>query len=364
MKYQLPIYYEDVNYGSQYLNYFLSMILWDERNTPYLYLHYLMLTVKHFKDCHVDYSFDGPVACDNRLLRKYVVYGRVETLASDIMMAIKNDAYVIVNVNEKYLPGREAYQAYDFRHDLLIYGWDEERNSFMTLGFDEDFHYREMKYDAGTVEKAYYGMKEEWDYDITFYKINEEHTREGMEIKKEVACLLDDYISGNSYCKKKWNDFLAGSENQVTLCNESFYGFHGIRAYDYLIDRIGSFASVLKRNKIGNPSLGVTDIRSFHVMISHKHVLFKMLRDRRVFEQGGDEELEKQIKRLADRLTECKMLLIYMLHGRGGAREGKRIVSILKQCREDECGVIGKLMAKLQDSCGGETEKYADGFDG
>lgn len=357
MKYQLPIYYEDVNYGSQYQNYFLSMILWDESNIPYLYLHYLMLTVKHFKDCHVDYSFDGPVACDNRLLRRYVVYGRVENLVSTIMMAIKNDSYVILNVNEKFLPRREAYQAYDFRHDLLIYGYDEEQNCFMTLGFDEDFHYRKIEYDAETVEKAYYGMKEEWDYDITFYKVNEENSRESLEIKKEVSRLLHDYISGNSYCKMKLNDFFIGSECQITLCNESFYDYHGIQVYDYLIDRISGFASVLKRNKIGNPSLGVTDIRSFHVMISHKYVLMKMLSDRRVFEQRQNEELEVKIKHLADRLTECKMLLLYMLQGKGGIREGKRMITILKQCRIDECDVINELLVRLQESCRREIKK-------
>lgn len=349
MKYQLPIYYEDRNYGSQYQNYFLSMILWDEDNVQYLYLYYLMLTVKHFHDCHVDYSFDGPIACDNRLMRRYVVYGRVENVVSTIIMAIKNNSYVILNVNEKFLSRREAYQAYDFRHDLFIYGFDEEQNSFMTLGFDEDFHYRQIEYMADEVEKAYYGMKEEWDYDITFYKKNEKNPKGIFEIKKEVACLIDLYISGNSYCKKKLNDFFAGSENQIALCNESFYEFQGIQVYDYLISRISGFASVLKRTKIGNPSLGVTDIRSFHVMISHKYVLMKMLSDQRLFEQEKNQELEMQIKHLADRLTECKMLLIYMLHGKGGIREGKRILSILKQCRKDEYDVMSKLLLKLQE---------------
>lgn len=349
MKYQLPIYYEDVNYGSQYQNYFHSMILWDEDNVQYLYLYYLMLTVKHFHDCHVDYSFDGPIACDNRLMRRYVVYGRVENVVSTIIMAIKNNSYVILNVNEKFLSRREAYQAYDFRHDLLIYGYDEEQNSFMTLGFDEDFHYRQMKYKTEIVEKAYYGMKEEWDYDITFYKINEKNPRGRLDIKEEISRLLDGYINGDSYGKRRLNDFFVGSESQITLCNESFYGFHGIQVYDYMINRIGGFASVLKRNKLGSPSLGVTDIRSFHVMISHKYVLMKMLSDQRLFEQEKNQELEMQIKHLADRLTECKMLLIYMLHGKGGIKEGKRILSILKQCRKDEYDVMSKLLLKLQE---------------
>ena len=349
MKYQLPIYYEDINYGSQYQNYFLSMILWDENKDQYLYLFYLMLTVKHFRDCHVDYSFDGPVACDNDLLRRYIVYGRVENLVSTIIMAIENNSYVILNVNEKFLPEREAYQAYDFRHDLLIYGYDEEQNYFMTLGFDENFHYRKIEYPVETVKKAYNGMKDEWYYDITFYKANEKKAEVQFEIKKEVSRLLDCYIRGDSYCERKLNDFFIGSENQITLCNEGFYHYHGIQVYDYLINSMGGFASVPKRNQIGSDALGVTDIRSFHVIISHKYVLLKMLSDRRIFEQEIEEEIKIQIKHLADRLTECKMLLIYIVYGKGGIKEGKKMISILKRCRIDENNVMNQLLLRLQE---------------
>lgn len=68
-----------------------------------------------------------------------------------------------------------------------------------------------------------------------------------------------------------------------------------------------------------------------------------------ILEQEIEEEIKLQIKHLADRLTECKMLLIYIVYGKGGVKEGKRVISILKGCRIEESNVMNQLLLRLQE---------------
>lgn len=57
--------------------------------------------------------------------------------------------YVIGLLNEKYLPMKDAYGKYDFVHDFLIYGYDDDQKAFRSAGYTSSGRYElyDMNYD-------------------------------------------------------------------------------------------------------------------------------------------------------------------------------------------------------------------------
>lgn len=52
--------------------------------------------------------------------------------------------YIRGNYNEKYISSKDAYGKYDYVHDYLIYGFDDEKNSFYSVGYTHNKVYEEF----------------------------------------------------------------------------------------------------------------------------------------------------------------------------------------------------------------------------
>ncbi len=91
-------------------------------------------------DFYMDYIYCQPVF-DREFLSdamlKYIKE-KPERIAADQLEAGK---YVECCVNEYFIPGREAYRTYHFRHNILLYGYDSSKKIFYTAGYDESGRY-------------------------------------------------------------------------------------------------------------------------------------------------------------------------------------------------------------------------------
>jgi hypothetical protein len=65
----------------------------------------------------------------------------IDTLAY-LKFALEIKKYVYLTSDEFYNPERPTYQQTHNRHDLLLYGYDDENESFMVIGYDKTNHYR------------------------------------------------------------------------------------------------------------------------------------------------------------------------------------------------------------------------------
>lgn len=66
-----------------------------------------------------------------------------------IRYMIDHGNYIMGLLNEKYLPMKNAYGKYDFVHDFLIYGYDDNNRVFRSAGYTSNGHYElyDMSYD-------------------------------------------------------------------------------------------------------------------------------------------------------------------------------------------------------------------------
>ena len=58
-----------------------------------------------------------------------------ETAVEVMKAALDQNCYLMLMVNERYIPDREVYGCFDRNHDIMVYGYDDEKQVFHTASF-------------------------------------------------------------------------------------------------------------------------------------------------------------------------------------------------------------------------------------
>ncbi len=74
-----------------------------------------------------------------------------------VIHVLESDYYFYAYVNELYVPGRKAYQKYDFDHELLISGYDDINRTFIATSFIKG-EYSDFEISFEEFEKAFANM--------------------------------------------------------------------------------------------------------------------------------------------------------------------------------------------------------------
>lgn len=91
-------------------------------------------------DFYMDYIYCQPVF-DREFLSDSVLKYIKEKPDKLAVSQIEEGKYVECCVDEYFIPNREAYKTYHFRHNLLIYGYDDNKKVFYTAGYDGNGKY-------------------------------------------------------------------------------------------------------------------------------------------------------------------------------------------------------------------------------
>lgn len=124
----------------------------------YIYNNYIQLVYypkagKFSFEFYMDYIYCHPV-----FDRESITQETFDAMGMDAMSYITNailaGKYVVMCVNEYYIPDREAYLSYSFMHNILIYGYDEKKKVFLTAGYNADGHFATQALDRKIIKKA------------------------------------------------------------------------------------------------------------------------------------------------------------------------------------------------------------------
>lgn len=78
-----------------------------------------------------------------------------ENIIDFIIKEINMGYYLIIHVDEYYLPNKWAYKTNHFVHSSLIYGYDNEKEQLMAIGFDKNMFFTKMEVDYTNFKAAY-----------------------------------------------------------------------------------------------------------------------------------------------------------------------------------------------------------------
>lgn len=331
---RLPFYITENNMGSQTHHFLRGIIKGCGYNDNYFFNNYICMTVKHYVESHGDFTDEGIYGFNNDMIRQFVIRGPVKDLKDLIIDSLNSGIYVVININEQMLPHRRAFENYYFRHDLIIYGYDDEKNKFITAGFDENMKFSEMQYSYDTVINAYKGMKYEWDYEVFLFKPD---IKDVPLDKNKIMHDLQIYISGENPVSYLEDAFKA-SGNTSWFCNCSYKGFYGIDVYDYLVERIKGNYRLFGIVKPNNET-GTNDLRTVNALTAHALITGEALK-----EAGYDDNGENRV--LISKLKALHLMLMHYMDSQSLKNKNK-FINMCRSVKDFELSYINKALSGI-----------------
>lgn len=159
------------------------------------------------------------------------IYYPQKDIINNIKQEINAGFYVILCVNEFYIPERKAFQKFYYEHDIIIYGYDDK--NFYTLAYNKDGLYKTLKIEHQIVEKAFLTHREHY---FKFYSMKPK----------------DNYLFDFINIKKIKEDLLKflypDKENEGIRAYECLYSIaKSLMEYDKNLD-LRSFRFIMERS--------------------------------------------------------------------------------------------------------------------
>jgi hypothetical protein len=115
----------------------------------------------------------------------------------NIVKYIQKGYHVFICVNENYIPDRFAYQRYDNNHEILIYGYDNERRCFQTIAYNIREKYERQSVSYEDIDMAFKNNPEH------YYKFYALRIKRGYDFGRYRKGLLRKnirrYLSSSGY---------------------------------------------------------------------------------------------------------------------------------------------------------------------
>ncbi len=104
-----------------------------------------------------------------------------EKVVDLIKHEIDREFYLIICVNEFYIPNRMAFGKNYFGHDILIYGYDDEKRTFNTIAYNSSGKYQTAAIPFDLIKKAFLSHRE---HSYKFYALKPKQNYSFGKIKK------------------------------------------------------------------------------------------------------------------------------------------------------------------------------------
>lgn len=277
MKKSLPLHSIPIK-SLQYHAFLFAILNDDDNKKNYLINNYQLLTVRNIKYPHLDF-FHNEITGNSSCVKKYIISNKVNNIINTIREALLNDFYVILNINEYYLHNRTAFMQNYYRHDIMIFGFDDNQRRLFTIGYNKSNKFCPDVNSFDEIQAGYESLQSDWDYEITLvmpqcveYTINKEKIFKDLKIQ----CYGSDPF--NNF------DSLLSNRSKIEVSGRNCYG---LKCYDFLKTELLKY----KEN---------VDMRSFEVLYEHFKILNHTLKSMH-FSITND--LEKQIYK-------CKLLAL------------------------------------------------------
>lgn len=245
----------------------------------------------------------------------YKLLENIPSIIDFVIERINSDFYIIINVDEYYLPEKSNYKKKHFVHESMIYGYDNSQKRVMALGYNAEgilnkitFSYDDLivAFENG---KKYYKWTAPWAENsaVQTIKLNDYKSDYPFEIGRFLK-ELRDYINST-----------ADSERAYCLLIPTERLKFGFDIYDSVIDS-------LKNLYDGQITI---DYRAIHLLYEHK----KLIHDRLEFViskfglTGRIVELSGEYQKIVNRFTAIRFKFLELQHEvlSSGKPTGKRL---------------------------------------
>jgi hypothetical protein len=163
-----------------------------------------------------------------------------------IINSLMRDNYMVCHLDEFFVPNRPTYQKEHYFHENMIYGFNNNKNEYDILGFDNKGIFNSTKISYAQFEQASIDLASK-NHDLKFLSLKND-----FSYNLDLNCIINqllDYLNGEN-----------SSSGYTILRNPTRDFVYGTKIYNQLI----KYLRLLYNN------IGVSDIRPFHILWEHK----------------------------------------------------------------------------------------------
>ncbi|MCP3781449.1 hypothetical protein [Paenibacillus sp. MZ03-122A] len=269
MKSILPVYNPPL-LGFLRWPYTLSITMGYNETLPWFYTNFIQVKVnKNFHEKKSEFNFNFYRGERNEFTNNPFISttsidvdflnGLNHDILSFLKYSIDSGYYVVMLVDEFFIPGKDSYLKENYPHHIFIYGYDFEKKVLFLTGFSHGVYgHNEINfYDFINSYKSIINM---YNNNLTpkdniyLMKFNSNHS---YNFSEEV--FKDEILS--YYYSKSHTDSL----NYINADNE-----YGLKTYKHLIYYYSLLSEEVEINDFGK-------IRSLHILWEHKNMMVKRL---------------------------------------------------------------------------------------
>ena len=178
-----------------------------------------------------------------------------------VIECLNRGYYLIVHLDEFYIPDKWAYELSHFVHASLVYGYNIEKRELYGIGFDDDMIFREITFDFDMFNDAYESGKKNYKEDafwcewsaVQLIKPKSPNVPFQFDLRR-FRDELDDYMTSRRDDYKLYSFDYPMERMRCGMC-----------VYDQVIEE-------LQKMKTGD---GHIDYRAIHLIAEHKKGLLE-----------------------------------------------------------------------------------------
>ena len=288
------------------------------------------------RDCYIEVVYDFNLG--------YHLLKNEKSIIDFIIEKLNLEYYLIINVDEFYLPNKLQYRKEHFVHDSLIYGYDNETKQLKAIGFNQENLFTELVFDYSEFEIAFENGKLHYKNNAPYCEWAAIHLIKSKGFDGEYPFSItrfinefENYLFSKSDLRRVY--FLEHYPEQVE------YGFS---IYDVLIENLQN----LLEGKL------TIDYRAIHLLSEHK----KCLHDRlgyviSKYQLSGEiTELHKQYLRIVEQWNDIRLQFLAQLfeeldtkslsHGQKSMLNN--VINKINQAKETEYEILQKIIEQLK----------------
>jgi hypothetical protein len=246
----------------------LCALFTDERLLPWFYEHFINIFANVDESGYTKLDFVEHRAPYKEVMYEvYLGYRLLEKepkIVDFVIDKINKGYYVVIYVDEYYLPVKSVYQKEHYVHNSIIYGYDNTTETFLGIGFNAEllFTYLTFKYNdleiAFEKGKSYYHISAPWceNNAIELLKLKDYPVEYPFDMQRFLT-QLGDYLASVGDNSVIFTYMM--SQNRI---------IHGIDVYDQVVECL---------NKLLEGTVAI-DYRAIHLLVEHKKIMLNRLR--------------------------------------------------------------------------------------
>jgi hypothetical protein len=252
----------------------LCIILSDESLKDWFYNYYVQIYLlndygnNHFFLEYVDSKRVNNTYFDGLLENSYTfceVSDSENNIINFIIEKINEGYYLIIHVDEYYLPEKKNFMKEHFVHQSLVYGYSDIDKKLMAIGFQKDRTFTNVTFDYQTFTDAYKAGKEYYEFGAPW--LENGHDIQLLRFDNSVRHKNEFHYS---LFLDQLNDFISSNGDR--------YEFLGLYESNYdVVFGMEAIYRFVEKLDIKSEGEYYIDYRAFHLLSEHKKGILKRL---------------------------------------------------------------------------------------